>query len=38
MMTGVLELEGWVVKRVAPIGDDWIEIDWANLVKQLILK
>jgi len=37
-MTGTLELEGWVAKRVAPIGDDWIEIDWANLVSQLIQK
>jgi CheY-like chemotaxis protein len=38
MMAGVLELEGWMVKRVSPIGNDWIEIDWANLVKQLISK
>jgi hypothetical protein len=37
-MAGVLELEGWVIKRVPPIGEDWIEVDWANLVSQLISK
>jgi CheY-like chemotaxis protein len=35
-MEGALELEDWIVKRVAPIGNDWIEIDWVNLAKQLI--
>jgi hypothetical protein len=38
MMMGELELAGWRVQRVGPIGDDWIEIDWATLVKKLILK
>ena len=38
MMMGELELAGWKVKRVGPIGDDWIEIDWASLAKQLIYK
>lgn len=37
-MIGVLDLEGWLVKRVAPIGDDWIEIDWAILASKLISK
>ncbi|MGA2071093.1 MAG: cyclic-phosphate processing receiver domain-containing protein [Sedimentisphaerales bacterium] len=38
MMMGELELGGWEVKRIVPIGDDWIEIDWASLAKQLIYK
>jgi hypothetical protein len=38
IMAGVLELESWVVKRVAPIGDDWIEVEWASFAKQLISK
>jgi hypothetical protein len=35
-MLGELELAGWEVKRIGPIGIDWIEIDWANFVSQLI--
>jgi len=38
MMMGELELAGWKVKRVGPIGDDWIEIDWAMLASKLISK
>ena len=38
MMQGELELTGWEVKQVAPIGIDWIEVDWINLVSQLISK
>ena len=37
-MMGELELAGWTVKRVGPIGEDWVEVDWANFVSQLISK
>jgi hypothetical protein len=37
-MMGELELAGWAVKRVGPIGEDWVEVDWANFVSQLISK
>ncbi|MGA2092304.1 MAG: cyclic-phosphate processing receiver domain-containing protein [Sedimentisphaerales bacterium] len=37
-MAGVLELEGWVIKRVPPIGEDWIEVDWVSAAKKLISK
>lgn len=32
-MMGELELGGWTCSRVLPIGDDWIENDWANEVR-----
>jgi DNA-binding NtrC family response regulator len=38
MMMGELEPAGWTVKRTGPIGGDWIEVDWMNLVSQLISK
>jgi FixJ family two-component response regulator len=37
-MMGELELAGWTVKRIGPIGEDWVEADWARIVSQLISK
>lgn len=36
VMAGELELGGWPIRRVAPIGPDWIEQDWRLAVRQLI--
>jgi hypothetical protein len=38
VMSGEFELAGWPCWRVAPLGDDWIEVDWHRRVRQLILK
>ena len=35
-MLGDFELGGWDVRRVAPIGDDWIEVDWRLMVAKLL--
>ncbi len=35
-MTGALELEGWQVARVVPLGEDWIEQDWRHVVMQVL--
>jgi hypothetical protein len=35
-MAGEFELAGWPFVRVAPIGDDWIELDWRRAVKRLL--
>lgn len=35
-MMGELELAGWEHHRVAPIGDDWIEVDWCWHARQLL--
>jgi hypothetical protein len=35
-MIGEFELGGWKYKRVAPIGDDWIEAYWGRVVCKLI--
>lgn len=35
-MEGEFELAGWVYHRVAPIGDDWIEVDWHRVVKRAL--
>jgi hypothetical protein len=35
-MAGELELAGWRFWRVAPLGDDWVEVDWRRLVKRLL--
>lgn len=35
-MAGEFELGGWKVRRVAPLGDDWVEADWFTLVRRLI--
>jgi hypothetical protein len=33
---GELDLAGWTYRRVAPIGDDWIEVDWLRVAKRLM--
>jgi hypothetical protein len=35
-MIGEFELGGWEYKRVAPIGEDWIEAYWGRVVRKLI--
>lgn len=35
-MIGEFELGGWQSKRVAPIGEDWIEAYWGRVVRKLI--
>lgn len=35
-MIGEFELGGWRYKRVAPIGDDWIESHWRPVVSMLL--
>ncbi len=35
-MAGEFELAGWRHSCVAPLGDDWIEVDWRRLVKRLL--
>ena len=35
-MAGEFELAGWQYWRVAPLGDDWVEVDWCSLVKRLL--
>ena len=37
-MEGELQLSGWSYHRVAPIGDDWIEVDWRRSVTRLLRK
>jgi hypothetical protein len=37
-MEGEFELAGWPFWRVAPLGDDWVEVDWRRLVKRLLRK
>jgi hypothetical protein len=35
-MIGEFELGGWKYRRVAPIGDDWIESYWGAVVRMLL--
>jgi len=35
-MAGEFELAGWRFWRVAPLGEDWVEVDWRRLVKRLL--
>ncbi|MDY3562896.1 hypothetical protein R5W23_004377 [Gemmata sp. JC673] len=35
-MMGEFELAGWRRHRVLPIGDDWIEVDWAWHARNLL--
>lgn len=37
-MEGELDLAGWTYHRVAPLGDDWIEVDWFCLVERALRK
>ncbi len=35
-MAGEFELAGWPFWRVAPLGEDWVEVDWRRLVRRLL--
>ncbi len=35
-MEGELQLAGWKYRRILPIGDDWVEVDWYQAVKHLL--
>jgi hypothetical protein len=35
-MEGEFELAGWRFRRVMPLGDDWIEVDWYRGVRALL--
>jgi len=35
-MAGELDLAGWRHWRVAPLGDDWIELDWRRAVRRIL--
>jgi hypothetical protein len=35
-MEGALDLGKWLTKRILPVGDDWIEVDWFHTVRNLI--
>jgi hypothetical protein len=37
-MEGELQLAGWPYRRVLPVGDDWIEVDWLLAAKRLLRK
>jgi hypothetical protein len=37
-MAGEFELAGWPFWRVAPLGEDWVEVDWRRLVQRLLKK
>lgn len=35
-MIGEFELGGWEYRRVAPLGDDWIESYWGSVVRDFL--
>ena len=35
-MAGEFELAGWPCWQVAPLGEDWVEVDWRRLVRRLL--
>jgi CheY-like chemotaxis protein len=35
-MEGELQLAGWTYRRILPIGDDWIEVDWFRAARRLL--
>jgi hypothetical protein len=37
-MAGEFDLAGWRHWRVAPLGDDWVELDWRHMVRRLLNK
>jgi hypothetical protein len=37
-MAGEFELAGWRYWRVAPLGEDWVEVDWQRIVRRLLKK
>ncbi len=37
-MAGEFDLAGWRHWRVAPLGDNWAEVDWRRIVRRLLKK
>lgn len=37
MMQGELDFAGWSCRRIAPIGHNWVEADWARVVRDLLI-
>jgi hypothetical protein len=37
-MAGAFDLAGWRHWRVAPLGDDWVESHWRQVVRRLLNK
>lgn len=35
-MEGELQFARWKYRRILPIGDDWVEVDWYRAVRQLL--
>lgn len=35
-MAGTFELARWRTRRVAPLGDDWVEVDWRAIVRRVL--
>lgn len=35
-MVGELEFAGWHLRRVMPLGDDWIEVDWYAAARRFL--
>lgn len=35
-MEGELQLAGWDYRRILPIGDDWIEVDWYRAARRFL--
>jgi hypothetical protein len=35
-MEGELQFAGWTYRRILPIGDDWVEVDWYRAARQLL--
>jgi hypothetical protein len=35
-MAGAFDLGRWRHYRIAPLGDDWVEVDWRRLVSRLL--
>jgi hypothetical protein len=37
-MEGELDLAGWTYRRILPVGDDWVEVDWYRTARRLLGK
>lgn len=37
-MAGAFDLANWRHERVVPLGDDWIEMDWRDVVRRTLAK
>lgn len=35
-MEGELQLAGWRYRRILPLGDDWVEVDWYRAARRLL--